>query len=173
MTLNRITLDQYLDGQLAPAEAATIDQQLRTDQTAARLLALMQQERALRLAALRGYEPAADQAAALASRWLAEFKDAQTAPLARIGPQVWIKWAGAIAAGLALMIGGFYAGRSSAGTIPTVAVRILAPDLTGQLHEYNSDVSAQKALADFVALQQQKDTIQVADADSIAPHGSF
>ena len=176
MKLDRRLLDEYLDGQLAAAQAAEVELGLRTDAAAARLLARLRSERALRYAALQGHEPSAEESAALAAAWLEEFNDAAPAPVARIGPRAWMQWGGAIAAGLALMIGSFMAGRGSVDTQATngaQSARYYAPDNSGELREYTSASEAKAAFSTYLAMVEQSNGTQVAEADTIAPHGSF
>jgi anti-sigma factor RsiW len=182
MTINRDMLDEYLDGQLAPQQMAQIDQELKTNAAAARLLGQMQRERAVRRSMLGGYEPAPADAAKLAATWLAEFAEAEASPIAQIGPRNWIKWMGAIAAALIVMAGGFAVGR---GTAPQVAVvpvqpsavatvKYVMPDVNGDMQEYGSASDAKRAWETvMVAMDQQKSTTEVADADVIAQKGSF
>jgi anti-sigma factor RsiW len=182
MTINRDMLDEYLDGQLAPQQMAQIDQELKTNAAAARLLSQMQGQRAVRRAVWDGYAPAAADAAKLATTWLAQFAEAEASPIAQIGPRHWMKWAGAIAAALIVMISGFAVGR---GTAPQVAVapvqpttvatiKYMAPDVNGDMQEYTSASEAKRAWQDtVVAMDQQKSSTEVADADVIAPKGSF
>jgi anti-sigma-K factor RskA len=107
-------LDEYLDGALSPDERAAVEAALRADAAAARRLELMQRERALRGAALAGYAPSSDEAEAAAVRIIAAMEDEAAAPVARIGPRRWIRYAGAVAAAVVVLAGAFAAGRMTA-----------------------------------------------------------
>ncbi len=174
MKLNRPILDEYLDGQLASSQVAAVDQELRTNPSATQLVAQMRRERALRQAAFKGFEPSAAEAAHFAARCLAEFKDAQHAPIARIGPRTILRWSGAIAAGLILMIGCFMAGRTSVTTpAPVAVIKYMGPNTNGDLAEYTSPEELKNAWDKYVAAVQLQNNVQVADADTIPDHGNF
>ena len=176
MKLDRMLLDEYLDGQLPAARAAEVERGLQTDVPAAQLLLRLRHARALRYAALQGYQPTAEESAALAAKWLGEFADAAAAPVARIGPRPWMQWAGALAAGLGLMIGSFMVGRGSVGTPAAPVAQIekyYAPGNNGELREYSSANEAKAAFSAYLTIFQQNNSTLVADADTIAPHGSF
>jgi anti-sigma factor RsiW len=186
MTINRDLLDEYLDGQLAPAQMAQIDQALKADAVAAALLAQMQRQRAVRRNVFAAYEPTPADAAKLSTLWLADFAAAEASPIAHIGPRHFFRWAGAVAAALIVMAGGFVLGRGTAPAAPTVAiapppavqtiaaVKYLAPDVNGDMQEYSSAGDAKRAWENVLAaMDQQKSSTEVADADGIAPNGSF
>ncbi len=138
MKLERDMLEQYLDGELAPAQVAQVDQALSADPAAARLLARLRQERALRQAALRTYEPSAQETGALAQSMLHALAEQEHAPLAKIGTARWVRWTGAVAASLLLLAGGFYAGRTSTPSVVQAKpeYHVIAIDLAGHPVEY-------------------------------------
>lgn len=105
----RQTLDEYLDGALTVGERADVDRLIASDPAAAKLLAQMKSERALRTAVFAGYEPSTGETHNLAASMLAACHDA---PVGRIG--IWIKRSLGVAAAVGILVGTFALGRFSA-----------------------------------------------------------
>jgi len=175
MKLDRNILDTYLDGQMAPADQARVDQELQADPAAAALLVQLRRERALRYVALKSYEPTPREAAQLAACWLADFSDAAMAPIARIGALTVRQWATAVAAGLLVLVGSFVAGRNSIHpVVATAGIKYIMPSPNGELVEYKSVEDVKTAWDRYVAVvQNQNSSVQVADADILPSHGNF
>jgi len=120
----RERFDDYLDGALSTAERAEVEATAARDPKAAKLLAVMRSERALRAAAYDTYAPTTHEARALASQMMAE---AYSQPVGRIG--FWNqRWAVA-AASIAIVTCAFIAGRGSAPTqihnVPVAETRVV------------------------------------------------
>src|SRR5689334_15638200 len=113
----RELIDDYLDDSLAPAARAEFEKTVGADGRAAGLLAQMKAERAVRAAAMNSYMPTAKESGALAAAVLAACEAEALAPVGRIGGQrALTRWL-AVAAGLAIVIGAFSAGRMSAPVV--------------------------------------------------------
>jgi anti-sigma factor RsiW len=111
--MQRQTIDEYLDGILDAAARSELERAILQDPTAAQLLSQMKAERALRGAVYSSYTPTAAHASALATQTLRLCADDAAATAGRILPSS-VRWGSAIAAGLALVIGAFSAGRFTA-----------------------------------------------------------
>lgn len=112
MTLNRKTLEEYLDGELSPRDTAEVDQALQSDEKAQRLLKQLTVEQACRRAALAGYQPTADETL----NALDAFQDRcdREMIVGRIHPfWIWSRRIGSIAAVLALTFGAYALGRNA------------------------------------------------------------
>ncbi len=135
----RQLLDEYLDNELSPAQRAEIEALLRQNPNASALAEKMKRERALRLAALAAFNPATDDAEAAAVRMIGSMQDAANSPVARIGPSVWLKRFGTIAAGLIILAGAFTVGRITAPeTVRTFEITHVI-DRTTHLVTYTAD----------------------------------
>jgi anti-sigma factor RsiW len=112
MTLNRKTLEEYLDGELSPRDTAEVDQALQSDEKAQRLLKQLAVEQSCRRAALADYQPTAGETLSA----LDSFQDRCDRELivGRIHPVwLWGRRIGSIAAVLALTFGAYALGRNA------------------------------------------------------------
>jgi anti-sigma factor RsiW len=105
----RERLDEYLDGGLDPAGRREVEAMLASDPAAARMLAQMKAQRALRSAVYDSYLPTKAEAQALADRVLTA---AVEAPVGRVG--YWLRRGAGVAAAVAVVIGTFAMGRVTA-----------------------------------------------------------
>jgi anti-sigma factor RsiW len=171
----RQDIEQYLDGELSPAEAAV----LHADPASAALIASARNQRALRAAAYATYQASAAESDALTEKILTACADDRVAPIAHIGP--WLRRASAVAAVLALIIGGFAAGRMSApaaqAPAPAVAaneiIRVLYNDDAGeaQMKEFDSIDDANNFMKDMSA--RHAEPVVVASTFDTDHPGSF
>ncbi len=173
----RQKMDEYLDGGLDAGDRAAVESLLATDAAAAGLLAGMKRERAVRAEVYAGYEPSAAESRALAERVLAACAEDAAAPVGWIGG--WMRGASAVAAGLALVIGAFFAGRMTAGPAPTTAVQtvqviqVLYGDDAGepQVKEFASMEEASGFLKEMTA--RHAEPVVVASGFDTDRPGSF
>ena len=170
MTLNRVSLEEYLDGELAPGQIALVEQELRVNAGAANLLERMRRERALRGAALATFMPRPGEVTAMVQRLEGKFDEA-SAPVAKIGGgRQWLIRSAAVAAMLVIAAGAFWAGRATTGggngvpvaSVPYV-VHVVSSDGVVTTHEFPSLAEAKtfaQTIADKAMAQEQ-----VASAD--------
>jgi len=110
-------LEDYLDDGLSPAERQEVEARVASDPAAAKSLAALRSQRALRAAAYQSYTPTGDEAKALA----AQFMDRAYAPVGAVGAGIWLRRSLAAAAAVAIVVGTFAAGRMTAPQAPTTA----------------------------------------------------
>jgi anti-sigma factor RsiW len=149
-------LDEYLDGGLDPAGQRDVEALLASDATAARMLAQMRAQRALRAAAYDSYLPTKLEAKTLAERALSAAYDT---PAGQVG--YWVRRGAAVAAAVAVLVGTFAMGRTTAS--PRIVERVVTHT------EYNYNVALLGAdggvqqVRDFSSLEKRNDFIQQID----------
>jgi len=165
----REKFEDYLDGALSTAERAEVEQTASRDAKAAKLLAAMRSERALRAAAYDSYMPTAHEAHALASQLMAE---ARHAPVGHIG--MWVRRGAAVAASIVIVTCAFVAGRGSAPTktytMPgetKIVYNVVYTDGSG--NTMVSEFDSLKERNDFVSELEQKGTPSVVVAEYMSP----
>ena len=157
MKMDTMTLEAYLDGQLADEQMTALRQALDQDAHLRDTLRRLQTQRALRAAALATYQPDASEAAELTAR----FMDATTAPVGRVGPMVWVRRLSAVAAMLLIVAGAYYTGRQSTQAqvlTKTVVqdhyvVHIITPEGEATEHSFASLEEANDFVAEVVRQQ--------------------
>jgi hypothetical protein len=152
-TMNRQTLEEYIDGELTPPEVAAV----QADPASVKLLVRARKERALRSAVYAGYQPSPTEAQALASKVLSACAEEAHAPLGSIGIQSigpWVRRASAIAAVLALVIGGFAAGRISAPTPPPTAPSVATAQPAEIIRVLYNDDAGETAMKEFDSMDE-------------------
>lgn len=111
-------LEQYLDGELGAEQRAAVERTVASDPRVAAMLAQAQSARAARVAALKGHEPSAADAQALAQQVLAACKAgdgfADSPVIGRVGNFSTLKRFAAAVAVIALIGAAYGLGRSNA-----------------------------------------------------------
>jgi anti-sigma factor RsiW len=141
--MTRLTIEQYLDGELTPAEAAA----LLADPASATLIQRAQSDRALRAAVYASYQPSPTEAQALSSKIMSACAEAENAPVGYIGRR--IRYASAVAAVVALVIGGFMAGRITAPTPPQPTPAVATAQPTEIIRVLYNDDAGEPAMKEF------------------------
>jgi len=97
-------MEEYLDGELTPEATRALEADLQKDPAAARLLASLKTERAIRAAAYQSYQPTQAESARLAAKVMMT----ATAPVGFVGPR-WRRMVN-VAAGFIILAGTFATG---------------------------------------------------------------
>lgn len=177
MTVNRASLDQYLDGEMSPEQIALVDAEVRANPVAANLLERMRRERALRAAAMSTYMPKPVEVTSIMQGLQGAFDEAEergVGPIAKIGPmRGWMVRTAAVAAMLVIAAGAFWVGRATSpsdngaavASVPYI-VHVVSSDGAITTHEFASLPEA-KMFAQTIADRADKAMTQdqVASAD--------
>ncbi|MCL2640058.1 MAG: hypothetical protein FWD53_04365 [Phycisphaerales bacterium] len=169
----RKILDEYLDGQLATAECAKVQERLAEEPELRRMLERMVQERALRTAAFESFDIDERKAAVVTAKVMATIQ--QAAPIGHVG--LWVRRITVAAAILLLVAGSYLLGMKSARTQlsaePQVVVRVMYYDDAGekQVSEFHS-LDAADAYISRVDVRRASMDMPSADMD-INRSGAF
>jgi anti-sigma factor RsiW len=175
LVTQRQKIDEYLDGTLDVQSQREMEASLAADSAAAKLLARVKSERALRAAAYESYAPTAQES----SRFAAQVMAAAHQPVGRIGPWLQMRRLAGIAAAVAVLVGTFYvgheAGRSSVNQVnvqeaatPKTVYRVVYVD-SGGIQRERDDLASLDELNDYIKELNQNGVSSYAVADSIVP----
>ena len=186
MSVNLETLHEYLDGELSAQARAQVEAQIASDPALAALVHQLQQEQSLRRQVWESYLPTKREANQMATDCLAQLHDQANAPLkvsfALPGTLRQLRRLALAAACLLIGVGGYVAGRTSAGTATTApnagrstqyVVRIEMPGGESVSQTFTDYAAAQKFARSYVAdhaATTQNGTQQVV---ALQPQGVF
>jgi anti-sigma factor RsiW len=165
----RKILDDYLDDTLQSTQRADLERRLASDAVAARLLAQIKSERALRQAAYQSFQPSASQARAFADNALAAMHAQAPSPLGYVGS--WIRRGLAVAAAIAIVAASFAIGRMTAAPAnPSIATNTplkTEPQVVYRVVYFAE--SGDKEVREFASMDEANDFVARLDARRAEP----
>lgn len=179
MLVNLEILQEYLDGELSAQARAEVESQVAADPNLAACLNQLRQDQSLRRQVWETYTPTQQQSSQMAANCIAELRDQAYAPLkvSFATPQTLqaLRRMALVAACLLIGLGGYVAGRTSAGPAATTAptagqstqyvVRIEMPGGESVSQTFTDYAAAQKFARSYLldhAASVQNATEQVA-----------
>ncbi|MEI8194395.1 MAG: hypothetical protein WCI73_00645 [Phycisphaerae bacterium] len=159
MKMTRQVLEEYLDGELPPAQKLLVEQALQTDSATESLLRQLRSERAQRAAIYASYEPTQTESKVLAESILDYCQNAPTGIISRYS---WSWKLARIAASIVLTAGAFVAGQYSINqhiisirqVVMTKGDKSTTPPVISVLYKDASGNTATKEFTDFAEAQK-------------------